>query len=31
MSTKKTLFFKKKTFRDILGQLHTQEYNATKK
>ena len=29
MSTKKTIF--KKTFRDIFGQLHTQECKATKK
>ena len=29
MSTKKTL--KKKTFFAIFGQLHTQEYKATKK
>ena len=31
MSTKKMNNYKKKTFRDIFGQLHSQEYKATKK
>ena len=31
MSTKNVNNYKSKTFRDIFGQLHTQEYKATKK
>ena len=31
MSTKNGNNYKKKTFLDIFGQLHTQEYEATKK
>ena len=31
MSTKNVNDYKQKTFRDIFGQLHTQEYKATKK
>ena len=31
MSAKNETNYKLKTFRDIFGQLHTQEYKATKK
>ena len=31
MSTKSVNNYKEETFRDIFGQLHTQEYKATKK
>ena len=31
MSTKNVNNYKLKTFRDIFGQLHTQEYKTTKK
>ena len=31
MSTKNVNNYNLKTFRDIFGQLHTQEYKATKK
>ena len=31
MSTKNVINYKQKTFRDISGQLHTQEHKTTKK
>ena len=31
MSTKNVNNYKLKTFRDIFGQLHTQEYKTTRK